>query len=107
MAVRKIENPQELLKINKLTQSQYNSLPSHSDTEFWIITDALEPYYTEMPEPIAAYKDQMTMYIGETTEDYTTGYTYKCVEDTTSLPFTYSWVQITNDPIIIRTWSEE
>lgn len=107
MATTKVENAQETLRINTLTTEQYNALPTHPSNEFWIITDALEGYYTVMPEPIAAYKDLMTLYIGETTDDFITGYTYKCVEDATVSPATYSWVQVTNDPIIIRTWNSE
>ena len=101
-----IYNPQAELKIHRLTQAQYDALPEHSDSEIWIITDALEGYYDVMPEPIAAYVGLMTLYIGETDDHFITGYTYKCVEDTSTTPSTYKWVQVTHDPIIIRTWEE-
>jgi len=97
------ENAKENLRIHRLTQAQYDALPVHSDTEIWIITDALEPYYTEMPEPIASWVGLMTLYIGENTGNFITGYSYKVVENATS-PVTYSWVQVNHNPIIIRTW---
>ena len=43
------------------------------------------------------YDGEIVQYIGETTEDYTQGYFYKCISDGQD-PATYSWVRIDVQP---------
>lgn len=49
----------------------------------------------ELPEASLEYKDRIVQYIGATTEAFTNGYFYKCVEHTTTegetITVTYSW----------------
>lgn len=53
---------------------------------------------TELPEAVLAEKDKIYQYIGSTTETFTNGYFYKCVEHTTTeggvITVTYKWENI-------------
>lgn len=52
-----------------------------------------------MPTPSATEVNNIVQYIGETTQDYTQGYFYKCVSDGED-PATYSWVRIDVQPAV-------
>lgn len=52
---------------------------------------------TTMPIASADNLNEIIQYLGETTEDYTQGYFYKCVSDSGN-PATYSWTQINIQP---------
>ena len=52
---------------------------------------------TSLPTASADNLNKIIQYIGETTEDYTQGYFYKCVSDGQD-PATYSWQQINVQP---------
>lgn len=47
-----------------------------------------------MPTAGANLKDRIIQYTGTTTDDYTTGYFYKCVEDSSGATPTYAWQNI-------------
>ena len=49
---------------------------------------------TTMPAANAENKGKVYQYIGADTQDYTHNYFYECVEDTSTLPSTYSWVNV-------------
>ena len=51
----------------------------------------------EMPTPSETELNNIVQYIGETTEDYTQGYFYKCISDGAD-PATYSWERIDVQP---------
>ena len=57
----------------------------------------------EMPTPSETELGNIVQYIGETTEDYTQGYFYKCVSDGAE-PATYSWKQIDVQPATDLIW---
>lgn len=50
-------------------------------------TIQLNAQFSIMPDPSAAYRNQIIQYIGNTDEDYISGYWYKCVENNGI----YSW----------------
>lgn len=50
--------------------------------------------YDTMPTPDATQVGKVIQYIGIDTQDYTSNYFYKCVEDTSTTPSTYSWVNV-------------
>lgn len=50
--------------------------------------------YDTMPTPDATQVGKVIQYIGANTQDYTSNYFYKCVEDTSTTPSTYSWVNV-------------
>lgn len=49
---------------------------------------------TTMPSANAENKGKVYQYIGADTQDYTHNYFYECVEDTSTTPSTYSWVNV-------------
>ena len=51
-----------------------------------------------MPTASADYADKIVQYVGATTASYTNGYFYKCVEDSSTNPSTYSWEQTNVQP---------
>jgi hypothetical protein len=51
--------------------------------------------FTTMPTASADYNNKIVQFVGTTTLNYTQGYFYKCVEDDTQTPSTYSWEQQT------------
>ena len=57
----------------------------------------------EMPTPSETELGNIVQYIGETTEDYTQGYFYKCVSDGAD-PAIYSWEQIDVQPATDLIW---
>lgn len=57
----------------------------------------------EMPTPSETESGNIVQYIGETTEDYTQGYFYKCISDGAE-PATYSWEQIDVQPATDLIW---
>lgn len=66
----------------------------------------------EIPEPSSLYVDKIVQYIGPTNLDYINGYFYKCIEDKTTTPTSYSWelqevqsipeISIVEDTLVIR-----
>lgn len=46
-----------------------------------------------MPTPSSILVNKIVQYAGPTTLEYTMGYFYKCVEDKTTTPTSYSWVE--------------
>lgn len=47
--------------------------------------------YSTMPTAAASNVDKIVQYIGATSSSYTNGYFYKCEEDDSTTPSTYSW----------------
>ena len=86
------------LIINRMTKNQYDSLPTKSDDELYIITDddSYEIQVTSMPTANASNEGRIVQFIG-TTGTYTNGYYYKCVSDGQN-PATYSWTQVNVQP---------
>jgi len=58
---------------------------------------------TVMPTPSETELGNIVQYIGETTENYTQGYFYKCVSDGAD-PASYSWEQIDVQPATDLIW---
>ena len=56
-----------------------------------------------MPTPSETELGNIVQYIGETTEDYTQGYFYKCISDGAD-PATYSWKQVDVQPATDLVW---
>ena len=56
-----------------------------------------------MPTPSETELGNIVQYIGETTQDYTQGYFYKCISDGAE-PATYSWEQIDVQPATDLVW---
>jgi hypothetical protein len=52
-----------------------------------------------MPTAGADYVGDIVQYVGTTTASYTNGYFYKCVEDSSTNPSTYSWEQANVQPL--------
>ncbi len=53
--------------------------------------------YNTMPTASSVYKDKIVQYVGATTGSapiYKNGYFYKCIENTSVTPYTYSWQEI-------------
>ena len=50
--------------------------------------------YDTMPIPDATQVGKVIQYTGNTTADYTHNYFYECIEDTSTSPSTYSWVNV-------------
>lgn len=50
--------------------------------------------YDTMPTPDATQVGKVIQYTGADTQDYTSNYFYKCVEDSSTTPSTYSWVNV-------------
>lgn len=51
--------------------------------------------YVTMPTASSTNVGQIVQYTGTTNASYTNGYFYKCVEDSSTTPSTYSWESIT------------
>lgn len=47
--------------------------------------------YSTMPTAAASNVDKIVQYVGATSSSYTNGYFYKCEEDDSTTPSTYSW----------------
>ena len=50
--------------------------------------------FTTMPTASADYNNKIVQFVGTTTANYAQGYFYKCVEDDTQTPSTYSWEKL-------------
>lgn len=73
--------------------SDYNI--HHADKYYFI--ENLETFEV-MPTPDAVYKDDVVKYTGSTTEHYTEGYCYTCVETVDQETTTYSWEHQVSNP---------
>lgn len=60
-------------------------------TETTTMTEAGGSQHETMPSASAGNVGEIIQYTGPTTIDYTNGYFYKCVEDSSTVPSTYSW----------------
>ena len=59
---------------------------------------------TTMPTASASNAGSIIQYLGTSTSDYENGYFYKCVEDTSTMPSTYSWraVEVQNGTVSLE-----
>ena len=49
--------------------------------------------YSDMPAPSSVIVGKILQYSGPDTVDFTNGYFYQCIEDRTTTPSTYKWIQ--------------
>lgn len=88
------------LKINKLTEAQYDAAVQGGvidANELSVLTDVLDPQSDVMPTAGSQYLGQITQYTGATNATYTNGYFYKCTSDGQD-PATYSWAMVDVQP---------
>lgn len=90
-----------------------DNTPQSGKKYYYISTTYEPPYYSrykfkvigstglqvsEFPTASAAYVGHIYLYVGSTTQNYTNGYFYKCVENNSTNPSTYSWQRINVQP---------
>lgn len=97
MTTQIVETNVKNLKINKLTQAQYNDAVQSGvigENELSIITDAMDGPVEVMPTASAEYLGSIVQYAGVTDQNYTNGYFYKCVASGAS----YAWQRLDVQP---------
>lgn len=106
------------LKINKLTEAQYDAAVQQGiigANEISILTDAgsggFVPQYDPMPEASASNVGQLVQYKGADTNDYTNGYFYQCTQGqetrTATISQTAGSGNLTNLAVNVETFVAE